>query len=207
MVVTVLTLGASLLAARAAGPAGAQTFCTADVRSIMTPQSGPPGTPVQLSWNFGAPGPLIIVSWDDQALLNGVAQPKIDDCFRGVEIVVPANAKPGPHTVKVDCAFCLVAFSYGSFTFTATGGTATPTAATATPRAPVTATAIATATPTAARPPDGPRPAPTVLVPPGPPRTGSGGAGAPGTWGWLAAGVALLLMGSALAAASRQRGR
>ena len=207
-----LVLGGLLIGGGPALPALAvQTVCTAELRSRMAPGSGPPGTHVRLSWNFGAPGPLITVSWDGQALLNGVPQPNIDDCFRGVEIVVPAGATPGPHAVNVDCAFCLVAFSYGTFTFTVTGATATATAPAATPTVTRTGTPAATATPTAARPTDSPQPTATPPQVPGPPRTGKGSMGSHESVdsGWrlgsLALGSACLLLGATMGLYSRTK--
>lgn len=203
--VVALVMAAGVSGVTAATPVRAQTVCTADVRTVMIPQSGPPGTRVQLSWNSGDPGPLVVVSWDNLPLLNGVAQPQIDDCFRGVEGVVPADAKPGAHTVSADCAYCLVAFNYGTWTFTVTGPAATPTPGGATPTATVPRPVTPTSTPTAARPPDVPPLTTTPVIAPGPPRTGTGwaaGSGSPFAWSLA---LVCLAAGAAAVAAWRRR--
>lgn len=122
--------------------------CTQQIDSRISPAAGPAGSSAVVSWNFGTPGPLVIVTWDGDVLLNGVEQREVDDCYRGVDVVVPSNAKPGAHEVVVSCAYCLVPEEYARVTFTVTDG-ATPTV-TATP----TPADASTPTPPAPRPPN-----------------------------------------------------
>ena len=122
--------------------------CTQQIDSRISPAAGPAGSSAVVSWNFGTPGPLVIVTWDGDVLLNGVEQREVDDCYRGVDVAVPSDAKPGAHEVVVSCAYCLVPEEYARLTFTVIAET-TPTATvTPSPTAPVTPT------PPAPRPPN-----------------------------------------------------
>lgn len=120
--------------------------CTQQIDSRITPGSGAPGSVAVVSWNFGVPGPLVVVTWDGEALLNGVATRKVDDCYQGVDVPIPVDAATGSHEVVVSCAYCLVPEEYARVTFTVT---AAPS-----PTATVSPSPAGSPTPPAPRPPN-----------------------------------------------------
>ncbi|MCA9828973.1 MAG: hypothetical protein R3B97_15600 [Dehalococcoidia bacterium] len=184
-----LLLGAALASgvflAIASPPAVASAsddvVCTQQIDNKIDPASGPAGTAAVVSWNFGSPGPLVVVTWDDGVLLNGVEQRKVDDCYQGVDIVVPADAAAGAHEIVVSCAYCLVPAEYARVTFTVVPE-ATPSP---------TVTATATPTPTAAVTPTPPAPRP--------PNTGNGSSGEETLPGIAILGLAMLFAAGVVA--------
>jgi hypothetical protein len=110
------------------GPSGVASAQTAPGTVTLDPMSGPPGTPVRVTFIVPQTGacilivpPPVFVTWDTGLVLAQHTRTTVCDSFN-VTITVPPNAPSGPHTVTIREGNAQTGTVLGSAPFTVTGG-------------------------------------------------------------------------------------